>query len=166
MNAASDPDAWVLLVQRLTDSRNGVRCEWIGGGEGEEKARTDLTNMNLLMKVSVTGALASEQARERMRGLDIFVRYSRGEAASGAVLEAMALGLPVVASDAPAHRDLVEDGTSGFLVKNEVELLERCQLLIDDAGLRRKLGEAGRERVRREFSLEAMISGLSRLYSA
>ncbi|HXS99792.1 MAG TPA: glycosyltransferase [Elusimicrobiota bacterium] len=165
MTYARNPEAWVLLVQRLTDSRNGVRCEWIGGGENEDKARTDLTNMNLLMKVSITGWLTAEQARERLRGLDVFVHYSRWDALSNAVLEAMALGLPVVASDVPGNRDLVEDGVTGFLVKNEVELLERCQQLIDDEALRRKLGAAGRERMRREFSREHMIAELSKLYA-
>jgi glycosyltransferase involved in cell wall biosynthesis len=166
MTAALDPDAWVLLVQRLTDSRNGIRCVWIGGGEDEAKTRTHLTNMNLLMKASVTGELPDEQARQALRGLDVFVRYARSASSPGAVLEAMAFGLPVVASDLPAHRAAVVPGETGFLVKTEVELLERCQELIDDADLRRRLGAAGRERVRREFSRERQLAELSRLYSA
>ncbi|MBI3565045.1 MAG: glycosyltransferase [Elusimicrobia bacterium] len=163
---ARNPDAWVLLVQRLCDSRNGVKCVWIGGGEAEAKMRVDLTNMNLLMKVSVTGWLPAEQARERLRGLDVFVHYSRWDAMPNAVLEAMASGLPVVASDVPGNRDAVIHGVTGFLVKSEVELLERCQELLDDADLRRRLGAAGRERVRKEFSRERMLADLSRLYAA
>ncbi len=162
---ARHPDAWVLLVQRLCDSRNGVKCLWIGGGDAEPKMKTDLTNMNLLMKVSVTGWLPVEEARERLRGLDVFVHYSRWDAMPNAVLEAMALGLPVVASDVPGNRDAVIHGVTGFLVKSEVELLERCQELLDDGDLRRRLGEAGRERVRAEFSRDAMLAGLSRLYA-
>ncbi len=163
---ARNPDAWVLLAQRLCDSRNGVRCAWIGGGEDEPRMRTNLADMNLLAKVEVTGWLPAEQARERMRGLDLFVHYSRWDAMPNAVLEAMALGLPVVASDVPGNRDAVADGVTGFLVKTEVELLERCQRLLDDEPLRRKLGAAGRERVRREFSRERMLDELSRLYAA
>jgi len=166
MTPARNPDAWVLLVQRLTDSRNGVKCVWLGGGEGEAKARTDLTNMNLLMKVTVTGRLTDAESLEKMRGLDIFVRYSRAEASPEALLEAMALGLPVVAADLPAHRDAVVNGDTGFLVNSEVELLERCQQLIDDAPLRRRLGAAARERVRTEFSRERQLAELSRLYAA
>ena len=44
--------------------------------------------------------------------------------------------------------------------------LERCQALLDDDDLRRKMGDAGRERVRREFSPESRLAELSRLYSA
>ena len=166
MTHARNPDAWLLLVQRLCDSRNGVKCVWIGGGEDEGKVHEDLTNMNLLMKVSMTGWLPAEKARERLRGLDLFVHYSRWDAMPNAVLEAMALGLPVVASDVPGNRDAVQEGVTGFLVKTEVDLLERCQQLLDDEPLRRKLGAAGRERVLREFSREHMLSEISRLYAS
>jgi len=165
MTYARNPDAWVLLAQRLTDSRNGVKCEWIGGGEDEARARTHLENMNLLGKTAITGWLPADAARERMRGLDLFVHYSRWDALPNAVLEAMAAGLPVVASDAPGNRDAVADGETGFLVKTESELLERCQELLDDEGLRRRLGDAGRERVRREFSLGRLLGSLERLYA-
>lgn len=165
MTFARDPDAWILLAQRLTDSRNGLRCIWIGGGEDEARARVLLENMNLTGRAEITGWMPSEQARERLRSLDIFVHYSRWDALPNAVLEAMAAGLPVVASDNAGNRDAVQDGVTGFIVGGEVELLERCQQLIDDKDLRLRLGAAGRERVRREFSRERMIAELSRLYA-
>ena len=165
MTYARNPEAWVLLTQRLTDSRNGVSGLWIGGGEDEPRAREQLTNMNLLSKAAVTGWLPIDAARDRLRGLDVFVHYSRWDAMPNAVLEAMAAGLPVVASDVFGNHDAVIDGVTGFLVKTEAELLERCQQLLDDEPLRRRLGAAGRERVRREFSRVRMIAELSRLYS-
>ncbi len=161
---ARNPDAWILLAQRLTDSRNGLKCVWIGGGEGEARARVLLENMNLHGRAEITGWLSAPEARERQRSLDIFVHYSRWDALPNAVLEAMAAGLPVVASDNSGNRDAVQDGVTGFIVKSEVELLERCQQLIDDKVLRLRLGAAGRERVRREFSRDRMIAALSELY--
>lgn len=161
---ARNPDAWILLAQRLTDSRNGLRCVWIGGGEDEARARVLLENMNLPGRAEITGWMPAEQARERLRALDLFVHYSRWDALPNAVLEAMAAGLPVVASDNAGNRDAVVHGITGFIVSNEVELLERCQQLIDDTPLRLKLGAAARERVRLEFSRERMLEGLSRLY--
>jgi glycosyltransferase involved in cell wall biosynthesis len=163
---ARNPDAWILLAQRLTDSRNGLQCVWIGGGEDEARVRGLLVNMNLPGRAEITGWMPAAQARERLRALDVFVHYSRWDALPNAVLEAMAAGLPVIASDNSGNRDAVQDGVTGFIVKNEVELLERCQQLIDDKPLRLKLGAAGRERVRRDFGLTRMIDDLSRLYAA
>ena len=163
LTAARDPDAWVLLAQRLTDSRNGLRMTWIGGGEDEARVRVNLENMNLTAKTELTGWLPAEEARRRLAGVDILVHYSKWDALPNAVIEAMAAGAAVVASDIPGNRDAV--GDAGVLVKSEVELLEACQRLIDRPDERRRLGEAGRARVRREFSRERQLAELSRLYA-
>lgn len=165
MTYARNPDAWVLLAQRLTDSRNGLRCAWIGGGEDEARVRVQLENMNLLGKTEITGWLPIEEARRRLLGLDVLVHFSRWDALPNAVLDGMAAGLPVVASDAPGCRDAVVHGETGFIARNEMELLEACQRLADDPNLRRRLGDAGRERVRREFAPARQLSALSALYT-
>lgn len=163
---ARNPEAFVLLCQRLTDSRNGLSCVWIGGGEDEPNMKRHLENMNLLGKVEVTGWLEPSAARERLRPLDIFIHYSRWEGLPNVVLEAMAMGLPVVASDVPGNRDAVVHGDTGFLARGEIELLERALELADNPALRRRMGEAGRKRVISEFNQDRCLSRLSELYSA
>lgn len=163
--AARNPEAFVNLCQRLTDARNDVGCAWIGGGEFEADMRRQFENLNLLSKVEITGWLDHAAAIERLKRLDVFVHFARWDALGSVILEAMACGLPVVAADIPGCRDTVVTGETGFLVGSEKELLERCLQLIDDPDLRRRLGDAGRERVRREFSLARMIGSLSRLYA-
>jgi glycosyltransferase involved in cell wall biosynthesis len=166
LTAARNPEAFVNLCQRLTDSRNEIKCLWIGGGEAEAQVHGHIENMNLLGKVEITGWIEPGEARERMRKLDLFVHYSRWDALPNAVLEAMALGLPVVASAIPGNRDLVSHGRTGFLAKSEVELFEYCLKLIDDPSLRRRLGESGQERVRREFGRGEALARLEALYSS
>ncbi len=164
LTTARQPHAFVNLSQRLTDSRNDLKCVWIGGGELESAVKRDLENMNLLAKVEVTGWLPGEQARRRIAELDVLVHYSRWDGLPNAVLEAMAHGLPVVASDVPGCRDAVVHGETGFLAKNEKELLELTLELVDDPALRRRMGEAGRRRVQQQFDRKAAVARLEGLY--
>ena len=98
---------------------------------------------------------------ELLRGLDCFVLPSLAEGISNTILEAMASGLPVIATRVGGNAELVEDGTTGALVPAaDSEALAR-----GDAALRRAIrssrgahGRAGRARVERRFSLDAMVA--------
>ncbi|MHB2025417.1 MAG: glycosyltransferase [Elusimicrobiota bacterium] len=164
ITAARDPGAFANLCQRLTDARHDIRCVWIGSGEDEGALRENLADMNLERKVEITGWLGSQEAARRLSGLDVMVHYSRWDALPNAVLEAMALGLPVVASAKTGCRDAVVHGETGFLAEDEIELFELCLKLADDPGLRRRMGEAGRARARELFSPEKAFSALAELY--
>ncbi|MBI3548570.1 MAG: glycosyltransferase family 4 protein [Elusimicrobia bacterium] len=161
---ARNPVAFVKLAQRVTDSRNGVRLEWIGDGELAGAAKEMIRDMNLANRLEVTGWLDRADVEKRLLGMDIFVHYSRWEGLPGAVLEAMAAGLPVVASDIPGNRDAVVHLETGFLARSEVEALEFVLKLIDDPDIRRRMGEAGRRRVEKDFTVDATLSSLKRLY--
>lgn len=164
LSPARRPESFVLLAQRLTDSRNGLRCVWIGGGELERAVRGQIEDLNLSGKLELTGMLPPAQAAARLAELDVLVHYSAWDALPNAVLEAMAAGIPVVASDIPGCRDAL--GDAGLLAKDEVELLELCLSLADSAPLRKRLGEAGRKRVAERFSREKALAALEELYSS
>jgi glycosyltransferase involved in cell wall biosynthesis len=101
-----------------------------------------------------------------MQHFDVLWLGSEYEGQSNAILEAMAAGIPVVATDIAGNRDLVVDGVTGFLVPvgDRFEFTRRTHWLFDDEGLRRRLGEAGRERVLREFTVDQMVERHARLY--
>ena len=164
MAAARAPDAFINLSQRLTQSRHGLRCVWIGGGDDEARLRRDLENKNLGAKVEITGWLGRAEVLKRLADCDILVHYSRWDALPNAVLEAMALGLPVVASNAPGCRDAVVDGVTGLIARNEEQLLQHCLKLIDDPELGRRLGQAGQKRVRESFALKDAAARIEELY--
>jgi glycosyltransferase involved in cell wall biosynthesis len=75
------------------------------------------------------------------------------------VLEAMAMGLPVVATDVPGCREAVVAGETGFLVppRNVDELVGAIQKLVEDPALRRRMGQAGRARVVQHFAVERIV---------
>jgi glycosyltransferase involved in cell wall biosynthesis len=88
------------------------------------------------------------------------------EGQSNAILEAMAAGVPVVATDIPGNRDLVVHGETGFLVPvgDRGNLAGWTKQLLDDPELARRCGEAGRRRVASEFSIPRMIQRHVELY--
>jgi glycosyltransferase involved in cell wall biosynthesis len=103
---------------------------------------------------------------DMLRAMDLFVLPSIAEGISNTILEAMASGLPVLATDVGGNGELVVDGKSGFLFPSGdgdrlAELMARC---IDDAGFCGSLGTAARARCLEHFSLAAMASAYERLY--
>ncbi|MBI5211302.1 MAG: glycosyltransferase [Elusimicrobia bacterium] len=163
---ARNPQAFLRLARDLGRDRPDTRFLWVGGGEDERAVRREADALGLAGKLEITGWLEPAQALERLASAGVFVHYSRWEGLPNAVLEAMALGLPVVASDVPGNRDAVLHGETGFIAKSEAELLDCCGRLAQDPGLGRRLGLAGRERVLKEFSPQATFSALERLYLA
>jgi glycosyltransferase involved in cell wall biosynthesis len=97
---------------------------------------------------------------------DVFWLASDYEGLSNSVMEAMAAGLPVVASDIPPNRELVVPGATGFLapVGDRVAFAQYAEKLLLDPALAARLGAAGRERIRNEFSVERMVEAYARLY--
>jgi len=105
---------------------------------------------------------------EILAASDVAVLASRfGEGCPNALLEAMAAGKPVVATRAGGTPEVVEDGVTGILVPpGDVEALRAAlERLRTDPGLRRKMGEAGRERALRVFSPDRLVRRYEALYS-
>ena len=101
-----------------------------------------------------------------LRGLDCFVLPSLAEGISNTILEAMASGLPVIATDVGGNGELIEAGSSGELVP-AADAAALAQAIIGYARGRdraREAGRAGRLRVERYFSLESMVGQYQALY--
>jgi len=78
----------------------------------------------------------------------------------------MMAGLPVVATEVGGVPELVENGVTGFLVppRDPDALAEALQKLLNDPELRQRMGEAGREKALREFTLDRMLAGTQKVY--
>ncbi len=101
-----------------------------------------------------------------MRGLNCFVLPSLAEGVSNTILEAMASGLPVIATDVGANAELVESGRTGEIVPSaDADVLAASLLrLASQPAQARAMGAAGRERVQECFSLQAMVVAYTGLY--
>jgi len=112
--------------------------------------------------------LAGERADvpEILRTMDLFVLPSLSEGISNTILEAMATGLPVIATRVGGNAELVEDGLTGELMRPR-EITALSELLVSyfrDPQRARRHGRAGRIRAERQFSLDRMAAEYDRLY--
>jgi glycosyltransferase involved in cell wall biosynthesis len=97
---------------------------------------------------------------------DVFLLTSLNEGTPVVAIEALAAGVPVVATDAGGTRTVVDDGGTGYLVPiGDVDaLVDRLTRLRDDPELRARFAQAGRERMRERFSITRMVDDIDRLY--
>jgi glycosyltransferase involved in cell wall biosynthesis len=98
--------------------------------------------------------------------LDLLVHPALMEGLGIALLQAASSGLPIVAVNAGGMPEAVEDGVNGRLVTpgSSADLADALRQLLSDEELRLRMGKAGREKMRREFSLQGMVEGNMRVY--
>jgi glycosyltransferase involved in cell wall biosynthesis/peptidoglycan/xylan/chitin deacetylase (PgdA/CDA1 family) len=158
-------------IDRLVDAfaslaRDGARCCLVIVGTGPEERRLveQVNRLGIAKRVSFYGYCS--RVDEVLRGLDVFVLPSLTEGIPLALLEAMAAGLPVVASAVGGVPEVVEDGVSGRLVPADDRDSLRASLddLLQDSRQRARLGRSARARVRERFSLSSMAASYRELY--
>jgi glycosyltransferase involved in cell wall biosynthesis len=149
----------LLRALRLAHDRLPPYVLRIAGGEepGFSGYASELRSLARSMPVKFVGELTDTRAF--LRDLDVFALVAEPAGCPNASLEAMAQGLPVVATDVGGMSEQVEDGITGRLVGREDEeaLASALVELASDPRLRRAMGTAGRERVRRRFGLQTMV---------
>jgi len=136
----------------------------VGDGGEQSRIRELVRAAGLSERVIFTGFVDDPQRIHA--SLDLYVAASRKEGLPLSVLEAMAAGLAVVATDVPGHRDVVVSGETGLLVvpDDAAALAEAVAALLTDPASRKSLGQAGRERVRHEFGIRAMVDATAAAY--
>jgi glycosyltransferase involved in cell wall biosynthesis len=97
---------------------------------------------------------------------DVYWIGSEYEGQSNSLIEAMQAGTAVVASDIPGNRDLVENGRSGLLVTvgDRADIARKTQTLLEDRDLAHRLGEAAKQKIADDFSVDAMVQKHATLY--
>jgi glycosyltransferase involved in cell wall biosynthesis len=154
----------VRAVHRLAPSHPRLALLLVGGGAEEAGLRRLAAELGLEERVNFTGFV--DEALGIYPLLDLYVSASLKEGLPYALLEAMAAGRAVVATDVAGNRDVVVAGETGLLVPPEdPDALARAVAgLLADPARRRLMGEAGRQRVLKEFSVEPMARATADVY--
>jgi len=136
----------------------------VGKGELDVDLRAQALKMNANGRIKFLGW--REDIHEIMPVFDLLVLPSLNEGMGRVLVEAMAAGKPVVASEVGGIPDLVKHGETGYLVRpaDEKALANGIKKLLNDPESARQMGQRGKEYCR-QFSLEAMIQKLEDLYS-
>ena len=95
----------------------------------------------------------------------IFVSTSLSEGMSNAVLEAQAMGIPVVARSLGSISEIVKDGITGILAKDRQELMAACRTLLRNSEMRREMSKKARENMDPRFSIATKMKRIEALYS-
>ncbi|HYF58299.1 MAG TPA: glycosyltransferase [Burkholderiaceae bacterium] len=155
----------LLLVDVLRRLPPTSRLEVIGGGELHEALHARAGAAGLGDRLAIHGALARDDALRRAARCALLLLPSRWEGHPIALLEAMQLGLPVVASDVPGIDEIVVHGETGFLVAegDAAGFAEAAARLLADPALRERMGSHAR-RLAARHSPDAMLDAYLAVY--
>ena len=161
-------DHMTLLQSLRSLDQQGADWRLLLVGEGPERCALDAfvqAQAGWRERVSFLGV--SNRVPDLLRAMDTFVLASTAEGICNSLLEAMATGLPVVATAVGGNPEVVTDGESGLLFRSgDVETLGHhlAQLRAEPLS-RSQLGAQALERVRREFSIDSMVRAYEALYA-
>lgn len=164
ITAQKAPFDFIRMVSYLAGSIPDLRVLWCGDGELRAEAEQLSRELGTDRVLSFLGYRTD--VLDIMATMDIFVLTSLWEGLPYTILDAMALGKPVVATASVGTRDIVRDGITGLLTPvGDPEAAARAVAHIlrhpDEAG---RMGLAGREEVLRRFSQESMVKRTGQLY--
>ena len=156
--------AFVRALQIAPNLRARLRLVIVGEGPLREQVLRVLRDADAGDLAWLPGT--RDDVHSILSSLDAFVLPSLAEGISNTILEAMATGLPVVATRVGGNGELVDDGVTGIMVQSgDVEAMARALVRYATVpGLGRQHGNTGRARAERHFSVEAMIAKYAELY--
>lgn len=142
------------------------RFKIVGEGELLESLKDQAERLGIYEAVEFLGRRQPAEIPDILAGFDIFVQASNWEAFGIAIVEAMACGLPVVATRVEGVVDIIEEGVDGFLVPPEDPkvLADRILQLLRDPHLRARIGVKARRKVEANFDIREMTDRMARIY--
>ena len=154
-----------LLLEAFTQLEHRNLCLKIGGPADRAWGISLQCQHQYRNKVTFLGEI--EDVASFLNSLDLFVLPSRSEGMSNALLEAMCIGLPIVATDVGSNAEVLAGGKAGILVQpNAQSIADGVKLLLEDPVSATELAVGARQRVESKYSVSTMVKRYERLYYA
>jgi glycosyltransferase involved in cell wall biosynthesis len=156
----------IAALAALRDAGRAFAAVVVGDGPLRAELERDIAARGLGAWVQMFGDRS--EVRDVLAALDAFVLPSRTEGMSNALLEAMAMGLPAIATAVGGNPEVVTDGTTGLLVPADDPAAMAAALarMLDDASLASRLGAAARRVVEDRYGARSMVRRLEAVYGA
>lgn len=164
----------IRAVGHLVSEGRDVRCEIIGDGVLRDGLEQLARGLGLADVVRFRGGLAHHDVLEHLAAADVFLGPSvtaadgDQEGVPNSLKEALAIGVPVVATDHAGIPELIDDGVTGFLVpeRDSEALARRVARLLDEPALGERMAVAGRTLVEKEYDPDTLMGDLVARYQA
>ena len=159
------------LIEALTllaSNDIAFRCVLAGDGPLLDNVKSQVDRSGLKDRIEFRGKIEPTAIRELLAEADLFALSSQWEGLPRSVVEAMAVGLPVVGTDVNGTNELVIHGVTGLLVppRDPTALAQSLTTLLLNAQMRREMGRRGRMRVEEEFDLRKTTRQLEEFYAS
>ena len=158
---------YLISAMRIVGDRYPtVNLNLIGEGPLQNEVKQRISELSLNHNITFIGTVKNERIPKYLGESDIFVLPSLSEGLPAVILEAMAAGKPIIASDVGGISEAVEDGVNGFLLepRNSDQLAEKILYLIEHPEIRKKMGEKSKKIVKDKFTWEKAARRTIKIY--
>jgi glycosyltransferase involved in cell wall biosynthesis len=165
-NVQKSQEYLIQAVDKIVKHHNNIKLFLIGWGEREDFLRSQIQSLGLINHIVLTGKKQRDEVFEFLSITDIYVSSSLWEGLPIAALEAMAFGVPIVATDVVGNRETVADNVTGIFVpvRNSTAMARTIRHLIENPEVRERMGQAGRKRVEEAFTPDQFLEQHQRFY--
>ena len=158
------------LIQAVNFLPNTVHLILAGSGGLEDRLRNEAANLGLRDRVHFVGNVNHDQLPSYLAASNVFCRPSLSEGLGSAFLEAMAAGVPVIATPVGGIPDFLKDGETGWFceIKNPKSIAEKIQYVLDEKNKAEveRVVENARQMVQNQYSWEKIANQMNRLFAS
>lgn len=149
----------VDILEKLLSKKRKVKLRLVGDGPDRKALENEVKKKGIESAVSFEGSVDQDRIISFFQKADIFILPSFDEGVPVALMEAMAMKIPCVSTNVAGIPELIENNTNGILVppSNLGALVNAVESLMDNGGLRRRIGEAGRKKIEEKYDLRKNI---------